>query len=195
MLGTSVLAAYALGRRVMLLALMPGWGYSTAASTLVGQAIGAGDDAAAMNYGWQTLRIGLATQLLLAVVLVAGAGPSRPSSGPSTSRSRSTSSVRSASGRRGSASRGPCGGACGVPGTRAGAAGRGSRHCRRPVRRAGVRARYDGHFPFDPRELLHEGGRQLRPLLLGQVAGSRPHGWGGRRRGAGRGLILSAITT
>jgi hypothetical protein len=75
MLGTPVLAAYAIGRRVMLLVLMPGWGYSTAASTLVGQAIGAGDDAAAMNYGWQTLWIGLATQLLLAVVLVAGARP------------------------------------------------------------------------------------------------------------------------
>jgi len=74
-LGTPVLAAYAIGRRVMLLALMPGWGYSTAASTLVGQAVGAGDDAAATNYGWQTLRIGLATQLLLAVVLVAGARP------------------------------------------------------------------------------------------------------------------------
>jgi len=75
MLGTPVLAAYAIGRRVMLLALMPGWGYSTAASTLVGQAIGAGDEAGATEYGWQTLRIGLATQLLLAVVLVAAARP------------------------------------------------------------------------------------------------------------------------
>ncbi len=38
-LGTSVVAAYAIARRVMLLAMMPAWGYSTASSTLVGQSI------------------------------------------------------------------------------------------------------------------------------------------------------------
>jgi putative MATE family efflux protein len=74
-LGTEVLAAYAIGRRVMLLALMPAWGYSTAASTLVGQAIGSGDDAAATDYGWQTLRIALATQLVIAAGIVLAAGP------------------------------------------------------------------------------------------------------------------------
>jgi putative MATE family efflux protein len=74
-LGTPALAAYAIGRRVMLLALMPAWGYATAASTLVGQAIGAGDRDDATDYGWQTLRIGLATQLLLAAVLVVAARP------------------------------------------------------------------------------------------------------------------------
>ena len=74
-LGTPALAAYAIGRRVMLLALMPAWGYATAASTLVGQAIGAGDRGGADNYAWQTLRVGLATQVLLAVVLVVAARP------------------------------------------------------------------------------------------------------------------------
>lgn len=74
-LGTPVVAAYAIGRRVMLLALMPAWGYSTASSTLVGQAIGAGDDAEATEYGWQTLRIALVTQLLIAVVLFVAARP------------------------------------------------------------------------------------------------------------------------
>jgi putative MATE family efflux protein len=74
-LGTPVLAAYAIGRRVMLLALMPAWGYSTASSTLVGQSIGAGDEEEADQYGWQTLRIALATQLLLAGVVVALARP------------------------------------------------------------------------------------------------------------------------
>jgi putative MATE family efflux protein len=69
-LGTPVVAAYAIGRRVILLAMMPAWGYSTASSTLVGQAIGAGDDDEATEYGWQTLRIALATQMILAVVLV-----------------------------------------------------------------------------------------------------------------------------
>jgi putative MATE family efflux protein len=74
-LGTDVIAAYAIGRRVMLLALMPAWGYSTAASTLVGQAIGAGDDEEADDYGWQTLRIALATQLLIGAVIVIFARP------------------------------------------------------------------------------------------------------------------------
>ena len=74
-LGTPVLAAYAIGRRVMLLALMPAWGYSTASSTLVGQSIGAGNADEADEYGWQTLRIALATQLLIAGVIFAFARP------------------------------------------------------------------------------------------------------------------------
>ncbi|WP_424016980.1 MATE family efflux transporter [Halorientalis pallida] len=74
-LGTPVVAAYAIGRRVMLLALMPAWGYATAASTLVGQSVGAGEDADATAYGWQTMRIALITQLLFGAVLVAFARP------------------------------------------------------------------------------------------------------------------------
>ena len=74
-LGTPVLAAYAVGRRVVLLAMMPAWGYSTASSTLVGQAIGAGDGDEATRYGWQTLRLAVATQLLIAAVVIAAAEP------------------------------------------------------------------------------------------------------------------------
>jgi len=54
---------------------MPAWGYSTAASTLVGQSLGAGDERSATDYGWQTLRISLVTQLLLAAALVLAARP------------------------------------------------------------------------------------------------------------------------
>jgi putative MATE family efflux protein len=74
-LGTGVVAAYAIGRRVILLALMPAWGYSTASSTLVGQSIGAGEEEDATRYGWSTLRIALATQLLIAAVLIVIARP------------------------------------------------------------------------------------------------------------------------
>jgi putative MATE family efflux protein len=74
-LGTPAVAAYAIGRRVMLLALMPAWGYATAASTLVGQSLGRDDPAEATAYGWETLRIGLVTQLILAAVLVLLARP------------------------------------------------------------------------------------------------------------------------
>jgi len=74
-IGIPTVSAFAIGRRVMLLALMPAWGYATAASTLVGQAIGAGQNDDATDYGWQTLRIGLATQLCIATVLVLAARP------------------------------------------------------------------------------------------------------------------------
>jgi putative MATE family efflux protein len=74
-LGTPTLAAYAIGRRVMLLALMPAWGFSTAASTLVGQQLGSGEEASAADYGWQTLRVALAVQLAVAAVIVAFARP------------------------------------------------------------------------------------------------------------------------
>ena len=74
-LGTPDVAAYAVGRRVVLFALMPAWGYATAASTLVGQAVGAGDEETATHDGWATVRIALATQLLVAVVIAAGAVP------------------------------------------------------------------------------------------------------------------------
>jgi putative MATE family efflux protein len=73
--GTGTIAAYAIGRRVILLAMMPAWGYSTAASTLVGQHLGHGEDDRAAEYGWQTTRIALATQLLIAVGLVITARP------------------------------------------------------------------------------------------------------------------------
>jgi putative MATE family efflux protein len=74
-LGTPALAAYAVARRVVLIALMPAWGYATAASTLVGRHVGAGDDDLATAYGWQTLRIALATQLSIAAVIVVAARP------------------------------------------------------------------------------------------------------------------------
>ncbi|WP_227134155.1 MATE family efflux transporter [Halorubellus salinus] len=73
--GTGTLAAYAIGRRVMLLAMMPAWGYSTAASTLVGQRVGEGDEDGAAEAGWATLRVALATQLCIALVLVVLARP------------------------------------------------------------------------------------------------------------------------
>ncbi|MFB6204924.1 MAG: MATE family efflux transporter [Haloglomus sp.] len=74
-LGTPYVAAYAVGRRVVLFALMPAWGYATAASTLVGQAVGAGDEETATRDGWATVRVALATQLLVALLLAVLAAP------------------------------------------------------------------------------------------------------------------------
>jgi putative MATE family efflux protein len=72
-LGTGEVAAYAVGRRVILFAMMPAWGYATASSTLVGQAIGGGGDRSATDYGWQVARLALATQLLVAALLALSA--------------------------------------------------------------------------------------------------------------------------
>lgn len=74
-LGTTTVSAYAVGRQIMLLALMPAWGYATAASTLVGQSIGAGDDDAAARRGWDAARVALATQAALGLAIAAFADP------------------------------------------------------------------------------------------------------------------------
>ncbi|WP_336023278.1 MATE family efflux transporter [Halobellus salinisoli] len=72
-LGTNVVAAYAIGRRIVTLARMPAFGYATASSTLVGQALGNDDEDTAEKYGWQTFRISLATGIILGTLVVIGA--------------------------------------------------------------------------------------------------------------------------
>ncbi len=65
-LGTPVVAAFAIGRRFMTLALIPGFGYATAASALVGQNLGRGDEEEATRYGREALTLALVTQVLVA---------------------------------------------------------------------------------------------------------------------------------
>ncbi|MFW5958999.1 MAG: MATE family efflux transporter [Natronomonas sp.] len=67
-LGTPVVAAFAIARQVSMLAMIPGWGYSTSASALVGQRLGQGDEEAATEYAWDTMTVGLATQLVIAAL-------------------------------------------------------------------------------------------------------------------------------
>lgn len=74
-LGTPVVAAFAIGRRVFQFALIPAWGYGTAASAFVGQSLGAGDEVTATAYGWDAVRIAVATQVVLAAVMVGFARP------------------------------------------------------------------------------------------------------------------------
>jgi putative MATE family efflux protein len=74
-LGTPVVAAYAIGQQLMRFAMIPGYGYSTASSAMVGQKLGEGDPEEATSYGWQTVRLGIATQVLIGAVLVAFARP------------------------------------------------------------------------------------------------------------------------
>jgi putative MATE family efflux protein len=64
--GTSAVAAYFIGVRILALSFLPGFGFSAAASTIVGQQLGARQPHAAQRSGWEANR--------LAVVLMSIAG-------------------------------------------------------------------------------------------------------------------------
>ncbi|MDQ2050551.1 MATE family efflux transporter [Natronolimnohabitans sp. A-GB9] len=69
--GPNVLAAYVVARRVRDLMDTPGWGFSLASSSLVGQELGTGDERAADTYGREVLWFGTAVYLVSAgLVLV-----------------------------------------------------------------------------------------------------------------------------
>jgi putative MATE family efflux protein len=57
-LGTTALAAHAIGLRIESLSYGPGWGFSVAAAALVGQALGAGRPDDAERIGWRAALLG-----------------------------------------------------------------------------------------------------------------------------------------
>ncbi|WP_297889180.1 MATE family efflux transporter [Sulfurihydrogenibium sp.] len=68
--GTYTLAGYQVGLRIEGLAFMPGFGFSIAAMTLVGQSIGANNFKEAEDAGWQTAKIASIFMGLMGVVMV-----------------------------------------------------------------------------------------------------------------------------
>jgi putative MATE family efflux protein len=54
--GTEAVSAYMIGVRILAFSFIPGLGFSTAASTLVGQQLGANDPEAASEAGWRATR-------------------------------------------------------------------------------------------------------------------------------------------
>jgi putative MATE family efflux protein len=70
--GSAALAAYTVGVRVLAFSWIPGTGFSTAASTLVGQALGAQDPDAAARAGWRAVRLALGFSLVLGAVCAFG---------------------------------------------------------------------------------------------------------------------------
>jgi putative MATE family efflux protein len=73
--GPSVVAAYVIVRRILGLMNTPGWGFALAASSLVGQELGEGDEADAEAYANDILVFSLATYAVFAVVVAAFAQP------------------------------------------------------------------------------------------------------------------------
>lgn len=65
--GGSAIAAYAIGVRLLAFSWIPGLGFSVAAATLVGQALGAAQPERARQAGWRSVRLALAIMALLGV--------------------------------------------------------------------------------------------------------------------------------
>jgi putative MATE family efflux protein len=70
-LGTTALAAHAIGLRIESLSFGPGWGFSVAAAALVGQALGAGRPDEAERIGWRAALLGSAYMGACGLVFIA----------------------------------------------------------------------------------------------------------------------------
>ncbi|WP_248516567.1 MATE family efflux transporter [Salinarchaeum laminariae] len=73
--GETTVAAYVIGRQVRNLLNTPGWGFSLASSSLVGQELGSGDENEAGLYGRDILRLAVATYVIGAALAVIFARP------------------------------------------------------------------------------------------------------------------------
>ena len=68
--GTAPYAAYGIGVTILAFSFLVGFGFSIAASTLVGQKLGANDPAGATRSGWRALRLALIAQSAFGLVIV-----------------------------------------------------------------------------------------------------------------------------
>ncbi|MGH0031782.1 MAG: MATE family efflux transporter [Myxococcota bacterium] len=73
--GTAAISAYLIGVRILALSFVPGLGFATAASTLVGQHLGADAPDAASHSGWRANRGAIAVMGTLGLSIVLAAGP------------------------------------------------------------------------------------------------------------------------
>lgn len=73
--GTAAVAAYNVGVQILSLSFLPGIGFGTAASTLVGQHLGDRDPGGAARAGWRSLGGAIASMTTMGAVLIALADP------------------------------------------------------------------------------------------------------------------------
>lgn len=73
--GTNPLAAYMIGVNIMSLSFMPGFGFSVAASALVGQSLGANEEERAATQGWECVRMAVLAMSAVGIALFAAARP------------------------------------------------------------------------------------------------------------------------
>lgn len=73
--GTNVVAAYNVGSMLLNFSFMPGVGFSVAASTLVGQHLGASDSGRASREGWRAMFLAIGTMTVIGLVLALFARP------------------------------------------------------------------------------------------------------------------------
>jgi putative MATE family efflux protein len=73
--GTSAVAAYFIGVRILALSFLPGFGFSAAASTIVGQQLGAGKPENAERSGWEANRLAMMLMSIAAIVIFFFARP------------------------------------------------------------------------------------------------------------------------
>ncbi len=71
--GSTVVAAYVISRRIWGLMNTPGWGFGLAASSLVGQSIGAGDTTVAERYGHEIMKLSVATYTVFSIIVLLNA--------------------------------------------------------------------------------------------------------------------------
>ena len=73
--GTNAIAAYNVGSMLLSFSFMPGVAFSMAASTLVGQHLGAGDPRRAEREGWRSMWIAIVSMALCGLLLAVFARP------------------------------------------------------------------------------------------------------------------------
>ncbi len=73
--GTAVVAAFVVSQRVRYLMGTPGWGFSLASSSLVGQQLGTGNEEGAEAYGKEVIRFGVAVYLVSSAIVFVFAEP------------------------------------------------------------------------------------------------------------------------
>lgn len=73
--GTSAVAAYFIGVRILALSFLPGFGFSAAASTIVGQQLGARQPQSAERSGWEANRLAMIAMSVAGIVIFIFARP------------------------------------------------------------------------------------------------------------------------